>query len=230
MEEETHLIKTVFNGDPNLGLYGFATDKYAFLGPLSEKDSKTVEKVLKVKAITNSIAGTRFVGIFAIGNSKGILLPHITTENELKDIKQKFKEEGIKINIEILKDKQTALGNLITCNDHACIISKSLEKHKKLIEEVLEVPVTVLDFEESDMIGSYTIATNKGFLLNMYATEEDYEKVRQALKVEGDIGTVNFGSPFVKSGIIANSQGVIIGRETTGPEIARIDEALGFLD
>ncbi len=80
-----------------------------------------------------------------------------------------------------------------------------------------------------DIIGSMCIATNKGFLLNMHAKKEDFEFVKEHLKVDGDIGTVNFGSPFVKSGIIANSKGVLVGDQTTGPEISRIDEALGFI-
>ena len=40
----------------------------------------------------------------------------------------------------------------------------------------------------------------------------------------------NFGFPFVKSGLIANSNGYLAGSRTTGIELGRIDEALGFLD
>jgi len=29
---------------------------------------------------------------------------------------------------------------------------------------------------------------------------------------------------------VANSNGVLVGEETTGPELARIEEALGFLE
>ena len=39
----------------------------------------------------------------------------------------------------------------------------------------------------------------------------------------------NFGFPFVKSGLIANSNGYLAGSRTTGIELGRIDEALGFL-
>ncbi len=226
-----HLVKKSFNGDPNIGLYGLVTDRYALVGPLlGSKYMEVIKETLKVEIISNTIANTGFVGIFAVGNSKGILLPYIISDTEMKDLKKKFKTSRIDINIGILKDKQTALGNLITCNDKGCIVSKSLEKHKKYIEDILGVPAKVLEFMESDMIGSYTVATNKGFLMNMYADEEDYKKVKKGLKVEGDIGTVNFGGPFVKSGILANSNGVIVGENTSGPEIARIDESLGFLD
>ena len=223
-----HLEKIDINGDPNIGLYGFATDKYIITGYLDEKIQKPIEKTLKIELTKIRINGTNFAGIFAVGNSKGILVPKIITERELKHLKEKTEKYNLKISV--LNDIQTCLGNLITCNDYGCVASKTLLKHKKLIEETLKVPVLFSEFKESDMIGSYLIATNKGFLLNMYADEEDYNKVKKALKVDGDIGTVNFGSPFVKSGIIANSKGVIIGSMTTGPETVRIDEALGFLD
>jgi len=44
-----------------------------------------------------------------------------------------------------------------------------------------------------------------------------------------DVGTVNFGSPLVGSGILANSRGYVAGDETTGPELGRIEDALGFM-
>ncbi|RLF51129.1 MAG: translation initiation factor IF-6, partial [Thermoplasmata archaeon] len=43
------------------------------------------------------------------------------------------------------------------------------------------------------------------------------------------VGTVNHGAPLIGSGIIANSHGAIIGSLTTGIEMNRIEEALGFL-
>ena len=36
--------------------------------------------------------------------------------------------------------------------------------------------------------------------------------------------------PLVGACGIANSQGVMVGESTTGPEMARIEESLGFLD
>ncbi len=223
-----HIEKIDINGDPNIGLYGFSTEKYTLIGYIDEEKQKTIKETLKTELINVRINNTNFIGIFAVGNSHGIIVPKITSETELKALKEKTKTRNIKISI--LNDIQTCLGNLITCNDYGCLASKTLEKHKEIIENTLKVPVIFSEFKESDMIGSYLIATNKGFLINMYVDEEDYNKAKEALKVDGDIGTVNFGSPFVKSGIMANTKGVIIGSQTTGPETVRIDEALGFLD
>ena len=44
------------------------------------------------------------------------------------------------------------------------------------------------------------------------------------------IGTVNHGYPVIGSGLVANTKGAIIGKLTTGIEMGRIEEALGFLE
>ena len=44
-----------------------------------------------------------------------------------------------------------------------------------------------------------------------------------------DVGTVNLGSPLVGSGLLANSFGYLAGEESTGLELGRIEDALGFL-
>jgi len=52
--------------------------------------------------------------------------------------------------------------------------------------------------------------------------------VEELFKLPVDIGTVNFGSPLVGSGILANSKGYVVGLDTTGPEISRIEERIGL--
>ncbi|MCK5594541.1 MAG: translation initiation factor IF-6, partial [Candidatus Aenigmarchaeota archaeon] len=130
----------------------------------------------------------------------------------------------------VIGTNNTALGNLIIANDKAAVISTLLEEHKDEISEALKVPVIVSDLMDLSIVGSICISTNKGFLMNMHAEKEDFELVEKNIKVDGDIGTVNFGGPFVRTGLIANSKGYIVGNQTTGPEVARIDEALGFVD
>jgi len=47
------------------------------------------------------------------------------------------------------------------------------------------------------------------------------------LKVEKvDIGTVNMGSIHIGSGIVCNDEHFLVGGDTTGPEIGRIDMIL----
>ena len=72
--------------------------------------------------------------------------------------------------------------------------------------------------------------TNKGFLLYRDSTPAEINFVEDTFKVQGDIGTVGKGITLVGACSIANSKGAIVGKNTTGPEMARLEEALGFLD
>ncbi len=39
-------------------------------------------------------------------------------------------------------------------------------------------------------------------------------------------GTVNFGMPLVGAGVMASSKGAVCGRQSTGVELGRVEEAL----
>ena len=50
------------------------------------------------------------------------------------------------------------------------------------------------------------------------------------LDTKCDSGSVNMGNPYVKAGIITNSNGFLIGNQSSGFEQSFVDEALGFLE
>ena len=60
-------------------------------------------------------------------------------------------------------------------------------------------------------------------------TEMEVETIESVLDVPAMVGTVNFGSPYVGSGCIATDQGAWAGSQTTGPELNRIEDALGLI-
>ncbi|NOQ55683.1 MAG: translation initiation factor IF-6 [Nanohaloarchaea archaeon] len=223
------VLKTTLNGDPNVGLYGMATDRFAIISD-QKADRDEISEALGVPVIVTRLARTDLTGIFIAANSNGVLLPDIIEKKELETITDGIKKISKDIKVKVIATTNTALGNLIICNDRAAVISTLLEDQKDLIAETLKVPVTVSDLMDLSIIGSICISTNRGFLMNMHAEKEDFELVEKNIKVEGDIGTVNFGGPFIRSGLIANSNGYLVGNQTTGPEISRIDEALRFID
>jgi len=213
-------FRTGFNGDSNIGLYGFATDNYCVIG-MPVKHYEKIEKVLKLQIKTATIAGTELVGIFSSGNSSGIILPAIATENEIK----KFKQLGL--NVLTVKSKYTALGNLILCNDNGCLISPHLKKFKNEIADVLGCEVQTGKVAGLTIPGSASIASNKGCLCHMDAKENELKLIENLLKVKADIGSVG-GSPFVNSGMIVNKNGFIVSEYVTGPELQRIYEVFGY--
>lgn len=211
-------LRAKFNGDPNIGLYGFANDSYCFLGIETNLTGK-IKEIIKTKVKTSTIAGTELIGIFATGNKNGIVLPKIIEKYELKNLKKIFD-----INLEVIKSKETALGNLILCNDKGCLIPHQLKKFKKQISDVLGCEVDIGTVADLDIVGSAAIASNIGCLCHREASEEEMKKIEGLLKVKVDVGTVGYGSPFVRAGLIVNSNGVIFSDQTTGAELGRIEE------
>lgn len=211
-------MKDLFDyyGDVNIGFYGKASDKL-FISSF-EKDFSNIFNVPS-KRIT--IGGTEFVGLFSAMNSNGIVLPFIVIDEEMEEIKK------FGLDVLVLKEKFTAIGNLIVVNDKGAIVSDLLSKKSiKSIEDVLKVEVVQASLANSKVVGSVCFATNKGAVLHREASEEDVELVKDVLKVEVERGSVNFGSPFVASGIIANSYGALIGSKTSGYELDFIIRAL----
>ncbi len=208
--------RTDYQGDANIGFYATVTDEYTVM----PRDFKEKEFFSGTKVETR-VAGTRLVGLFTAGNSNCLLLPDTVKDRE----KKKIEDTGIPV--KVISDNETALGNLILANDQGAVISERLEDQKEEIEEALEVDVTVAKIAGISNPGVCGIANSHGALIHRDASEEEAEAVKDALETEEiDIGTINMGSPYISSGILANNEGILIGRDTTGPEVGRIDRTL----
>jgi translation initiation factor 6 len=213
------ILRTNFSDDPNIGLYGFATDAYCFTGV---NPNKKISNVLKVPMQKSTVLDTRLSGIFCAGNSSGILVPHVIEDYELEILSKLTKTL-------VVKSMYTALGNLILMNDNGIVISPLLKKSKEEIAAFFNLPCEIATIANQKLVGAFALATNKGCLVQPNIKETEKNFLEKFLKVDIDIGTVNFGSPFIKSGIIANSHGVIISDVSSGPELGKITEALKFL-
>lgn len=212
--------KLNFHNDPNIGLYGFGTDEYCLIGNI-EKDVDRLKKNLEVPIIGSSISGTNLPGIFCAGNSSGIIVPNIIKKKELTFLEKKF--EVLKID-----SKYTALGNLILMNDNGIIISKKIEDHKDAIIDFFNLDVSIFE-DRIDIIGSLSVCNNKGCIISKFIDKNNIKLIEDKLKINADYATINFGSNFVKSGVITNSNGLFLGDLTSGPEMDRVSEILGFV-
>ncbi len=221
-----HILRTNFNGNPGVRLYVFATDKFALVGKeISKTDAIEIEKALKVPIHQLTIAGTSLVGIFVAGNSKKILVPKITFDYELLRLKE------LGIDYSVISTKNTALGNNILANDKGGLINPEFEESAvKEIEQALGFKVKKSKIAGLEIVGALCVHNDKGGLIHHNASDNDIEMVNDILKVECKPGTVNFGSPYISSGLVTNDKGFIIGDTSGGPEIQNADEALGFMD
>lgn len=219
---DINFSRTSFNADPNIGLYGFATDSYCLLGfEPHEKILERIKESLGVKIIFSSVASTQLSGLFSAGNSNGIVVSKLVEKYELENLKKRFE------NILVLNSDFTCVGNLILVNDKAAIISHHLKKFSNEISDCLGTPVEEGTVAGLEIVGSAAAATNLGCLCHSSATEEEMKKIEELLKVKTDVGTTNYGSPFVKAGLLTNSAGFIASEISSGPELGRVAEVFG---
>lgn len=214
------------SGNPNIGVTISATDKIAIIPPnIQETMVELIKECLGVSVIKTPISGSNLAGALTVGNSNGFLVSRYAADNEIEEIR-KFGVE-----VERIPDKLTAVGNIILANDFGAVVNPLLsEDSLKLVKDVLDVEVERGSIAKFKITGSVAAATNKGVLVHPSTTEDEIEFLENILKTPADIGTVNNGVKLVGACTVANVNGVLVGLDTTGPELARIEEAFGFLE
>jgi translation initiation factor 6 len=98
------------------------------------------------------------------------------------------------------------------------------------IGDFLRVPVIRLSFAGYRTVGMVAVATNRGVLVHPRANPAEIAQLEGAVDLPIGVGTVMMGSGLVGSGLLANSRGYIAGAGTSGFELGRIEEVLGFLE
>jgi len=226
---QKHISILSFHGDPNIGLHGLATDKYCIVGKcVSDKQVAELENVLKVPVYRATLYGTDLIGLFATGNSSVLLIPKIVFENELKALKSLM--EKLNVKVAVIDTEHTAFGNNILLSDSIAIISSAFNQaSQKQIKDALGIKPTIMNLANMSVPGSVSKITNKGAIFSPNLSDDDIKKVESLLKIEIGLGTVNLGNPFLSAGLIANSFGFAIGQQSSGFEISRVDESLGFI-
>lgn len=207
-------------GEDFIGLLGFASDRYAIL-----MEDFPEQDVLGVKTLRTKIYCTSLVGLFCAGNSNGVLIPSLFSDEEVAKLKDFLDPLDVKVGV--VGGEYTALGNLVCANDKGAIASPNLSD-VKVIEDTLGVEVVQKNLSGHTDVGAAVSATNKGFIAHP-DLEDELSFIEDVFGVKGLCSTVNFGSPYVKAGLIANSNGYVTGLKTSGIEMGRIDDALGFI-
>jgi len=215
-----------FNENPNVGIYCRTNDAVVFLQQsLPKKTKHLVGEVLGVKVVELCIADSTIIGSLLTCNSHGA----IVTAYANKDTLQTIEQQGLRVFP--IKDVINAAGNDILANDHGALVHPDLKTATvKKIGDVLGVPVHKGMIASLGIVGMAAVVTNKGCLCHPKTTDEEKKQLEEVFDVEVMIGTVNHGFPMIGSGLVANSNGALIGNMTTGIEMGRIEEALGFLE
>lgn len=214
-------------GHPHIGVFITASEEWALIPEEApEKVELALRRNLGTEVIRASIGESSLLGILCVMNSKGMLLGNIARDEEVERIK---KAVGDALVVEVIDEiKENALGNMILTNDSTAIVSPLLPPDVRAkIADVLDVEVVQMKLGGSNLVGALGIATNRGVLLSPTLSDEEVSTVINLMKVpKGGIGTVNRGNVYVKSGIVANSRGALVGFDTTGIEMMRIQASL----
>ena len=185
------------------------------LGFAETKKNRLKEYLEVDEQVSVSIAGTRLLGAMTVMNNNGILVPSIASHEEIQILR-----EMTGLNVESLKSKFTAIGNLIATNDNGALVSPLFKGElDQQVRDVLGVPVQSITVGGFIQTGSMVVATNTGAAVHPKSTEEEIEIISEALQVQVEPVTINGGVPFLSSGILANSKSVIVGSLTSGPEL-----------
>ena len=215
-----------FNENPNLGVFCRANDEIVFaMKGLTKKVKKRVSEVLEVTLVEFNISDATIIGSLLSFNSKGMVVTDFVDDDTLSVIEKK----GFKVYV--IEDKLNAAGNDILVNDKGCLVHPDVSnKSVKKIEDVFGVTVVRGTIAGLKTVGMSAVVTNRGCLCHPKVSDDEKRVIEDVFDVPVMIGTVNHGSPVIGSGLVANSHGAVIGNLTTGIEMGRIEEALGFLD
>lgn len=213
-------------GNPNIGIYALTTNSYTLIPTKNlEGKIKRLSTFLNGQLIPTTIGGTRLIGVLAAANSNGIVLPNFILDDEIRVMRTL-----LDTNIDRIKSKINAFGNLILVNDHGGIVGKNLMREKKIIhkiEDILDIELVPGQIAGLPYVGSLAVATNTGVLAHPLLRDDEKKVLTDVLKVRVDLGTINGGNPFISSGILVNDHGAIISHLTTGPEIMMISNLFG---
>ncbi len=200
------------------------TESVAFV-PAGVPDlvAQQIEDALQVRIVPVSLAGSFIVGSLSCGNCAGFVVSKHTHPSEIEELR----EFG---DVWPLPSLMNACGNIILANDTAAIVHPLLsDKAVAVISEAMQVDVRRSTIAGLKTVGMAGIATNKGVLVHPKVSDAEIAILEDAFGLPVDIGTVNFGSPLIGAGLLANSSGYLAGSDTTGHELGRIEDALGFL-
>lgn len=218
--------KIGFKRNPNIGLFGFANDKYCILGvEVSKETKKIIEHILQVPIYTIKIAGTSLAGVFIAGNNNGLVVPSIIYNEELDELKK------IEDNILVLDTIDTAIANNITVNDNGVIASKDLEKEAvNELKKFFKLPINTTTINKINIVGSLITSNNTKGIISDEVEDDELKIIKDTLKVELLKTTLNFGSPYVHSAVIINNKGILVGESSTAIEINEVDAFYNFDD
>ena len=220
-------MRASFAGSSYVGVFARATDEHLLVRPDADDDLVAdMAAELGADPVRTTVGGSGTVGSLAVGNEHGLLVSGRIAEREREALADTTGGPVVE-----LPGRVNAAGNVVLANDYGAYVTPDLsDEGVAAVREALGVPVERGRLADVGTVGTAAAANNRGVLCHPKAREPQLEALETLLDVRADIGTVNYGAPFVGSGLVANGAGYVAGQDTTGPELGRIEDALDYID
>ncbi len=224
-------LMTSFHGNPNIGLFAYVATRdgkeICLLGErLSLHGEQELAETMQAEIRHLTAAGTPMPGVFFAGNAAALLVPGIIFPKERTEL------ERLGLPVTLFETQLTCLGNNLLVNDHGCLVNPEFtDEEIARLRALLKVPVKRITIAGLDTPGACVVLHGNKGVIHRDAEPHEIEMVRDTLRLEAvEPASVNLGSPYLKAGIIAGRNGLVVGDQSGGPEVVHLEESLGYLE
>ena len=218
------MLRTAFSGSAYVGVFARAAGDHLLVRPDAE-DPEGLAAELDLEAVPTTVGGATTVGALAAGNAHGLLVSGRATDVELERLRSE-----LDVPVTELHARINAAGNVVLANDRAAYVHPDLDDDAvATVEDALDVPAERGTVADVRTVGTAAVVNDYGVLCHPKTTDEQLDRLAELFDAYADIGTVNYGAPLVGSGLVAGDDGYVTGPDTTGPELGRIEDTLGFV-
>jgi translation initiation factor 6 len=192
-----------------------------------------LKDTLKVEPVRTTLGSTNLHGSLIGGNSKGFIVPYFYDLLEIQNAFKKFDLDLEELGLKgaICDDPHTAWGNNILATERVVLANPDLRKSSiKVIEDTLDVEVEMGSIAGVRTVGSVAAHNSKGMIVHPKITDDEKEYLEDLFKIEVQISTANFGSPYLGASMVVNDNGAVLGGKTSGVEMNRIENALDLIE
>jgi translation initiation factor 6 len=211
-------------GSDQIGVFLAVVGKTVFHPLELEEDVvETIESTLGLETKGLLIGGSRLIGSLLAGNNYGLAVADLATEKDIEELTSYG-------DVIVMESGINTAGNLLVCTDSGILASPELpDEGLEILGDVMKADVGCTTVAGQAIVGSLAAANSKGIILHPDVRSDEIEVIQQVLDVPPMVGTVARGSPFIGSGMVCSDSGAFTGKETTGPELNRIEDALGLI-
>ncbi|CAH8652272.1 unnamed protein product [Heterobilharzia americana] len=217
-------LRTHFEGHNEIGVFSKLTNNYCLVSVGGSESFYSVfeaELADFIPVVHTTIGGIRTVGRLTVGNTRGLLVPHTTTDQELFHLTNSLPD---KVKVMRVDERLSALGNTMACNDYVALVHPDLNKEtSELVSDVLGVEVFPGIIANQSLVGTYCVLTNQGGLVHPGVTVDELIQLSNLLQLPLTAGSVNGGSALIAAGLVVNDWAAFCGLETTSTEIQVIE-------